>query len=128
MTNGKLHVTTKKPSAPSDADFALFIDFKKGEGDPLRVFKTADQMVQTLQKLDKTFCRSVDTSIKPLMVLEDIDAGSLKIWLKNILQSTDDDALKDLDWKPLIGKYLVRAKYIYLKWANKPDGEQSLTD
>ncbi len=124
--NGELHVTTRKPSPPPDADFALFIDFKKGEGDPLRVFKTADQMVRALQKLDKTFCRSVDSSIKPIMVLEDIEAGSLRIWLKNILESTDDQALKDIDWKPAIGKYLVRAKYVYLQWANKPDGQESL--
>ena len=128
MSSGELHVTTRKPSPPQDADFALFIDFKKGKGDPQRVFKTADQMIQALQKLDKTFCRSVDSSIEPIMVLEDIEAGSLKIWLKNILESADDQAIKDIDWRRAIGKYLVRAKYIYLQWANKPDGQESLTD
>ncbi len=32
------------------------------------------------------------------------------------MKATDDQALKDLDWKPAVGKYLVRAKYIALEW------------
>ena len=49
------------------------------------------------------------------MVLEEIETGSIKIWLGNQLNRVDDDALKKLDWKPLVGKYLVRAKYVFYK-------------
>ena len=61
------------------------------------------------------------------MVLEEIEAGSIKVWLRNILSSTDDQALKGLDWKPAVGKYLVRAKYAYLKWSNREGADGSLT-
>src|SRR6202007_548463 len=35
------------------------------------------------------------------------------------LRRIDDDALKMLDWKPLVGRYLVRAKYAFIRWSNK---------
>ena len=34
------------------------------------------------------------------------------------LKSTDDQALKELNWKQQIGKYLVRAKYAILRWTD----------
>ena len=71
---------------------------------------------------------SVDTNIKPVLVLEDIEAGSIRIWLKNVLEATDDQAIKELDWKPAVGRYLVRGKYAYIRWANKDDPERTLID
>ena len=126
MSNGEVHVTTRKPSPPPDADFAIFVDFKKGEGDPHRVFKVADGLISSFHKLDRVLCNSIDVNIETLMVLEDIEAGSLKIWLKNLLSTTDDQALKELNWKPAVGKYLVRAKYIYINWSNKTGIDASL--
>jgi len=128
VTNNTLRITTKRPLPPDEADFAIFIEFKKGEGDPLRVFRAADQTIKALQILDRAFCESIDNNIKPVMVLEDIEAGSLKIWLRNILTATDDQAIKSLNWKPAVGKYLVRAKYAFVEWANKSDGRASLPE
>lgn len=62
------------------------------------------------------------------MMLEDIEAGSIRIWLKNVLEATDDQALKDLDWRTALGKYLVRAKFVYIRWANKSDDERTILD
>lgn len=119
---GATHISTRRPSPPPEADFALFIDFKRGEGSPQRVFQAADAMIRALQRVDRTLCASIDTNIEPVMVLEEIESGSIKIWLRNVLESTDDQALKDLDWKPAVGKYLVRAKFVYIKWSNKERG------
>lgn len=124
----EVRVTTRRPSAPDDADFAIEIDFKKGSGSPQRVFRAADKMVQALQRVDEALCVSVDTNIKPVLVLEDIEAGSIRIWLKNVLEATDDQAIKELDWKPAVGRYLVRGKYAYIRWANKDDPERTLID
>lgn len=118
----------RKPAEPKDADFALYIDFKRNEGNPFRVFRAADQAIRALQKLDSALCVSVDSKIQSILVLEEIEAGSLKIWLRNILTATDDQALKDLDWKPAVGKYLVRAKYAYIDWANDVGSGASLSE
>jgi hypothetical protein len=61
------------------------------------------------------------------MVLEDVEASSLKAFFKNILQRVDDEGLKTADWKLLVGHYLVKAKYIALEWCDK-DGPSSLDD
>jgi hypothetical protein len=33
----------------------------------------------------------------------------------------DDQAILTLDWKPLVGKYLVAAKYAFVRWVNDED-------
>jgi hypothetical protein len=53
------------------------------------------------------------------MVLEDVEAGSLRVWLTNILHRIDDGAIKDLEWKKAVGAALLRAKYLVLRWLDK---------
>ena len=126
MVDSEVHITTKRPAVPpQDADFAIYIDFKKGVGDPQRVFKAAEGIIGSFQRLDKALCTSIDNDIQPLLVLEEIESGSLKIWLKNLLSAIDDQAFKELDWKPAVGKYLLKAKYIYIDWANKSSTNKS---
>lgn len=122
---GQIGLTSRRPRPPERADFAIRIDFKRGEGNPYRIFQAADSMIRALQKLDKALCAAIDNRIEPIMVLEEIEAGSLRIWLHNILTAVDDDALKKLDWKPAVGKYLVRAKHAYIRWSNKESVEDA---
>jgi len=124
----KITTTDHDPGKPDDADFAVIVDFKKGEESPTRVFTAATELIRSFEALDRILAKSVDSSITPVMVLEDVEIGSLKIWLKNALKSTDDQALKDLDWRPAVGKYLVRAKYVVLRWVDQDDVPRSLQD
>ncbi len=118
---GRIEIGTRPPAPPAGAAFALVIDFEKGTPNPQRVFKAADAMITAFQSLDRTLCAAVDSKIEPVMMLEDIEAGSIKAWLGNQLTRIDDDGLKTLDWKPLVGKYLVRAKYAVIRWSNRED-------
>ena len=113
---------------PKDAEFGIRVHFRKGEANPQRVFQATVAMINALQRLDRALCISIDVSIQPLMVLEEIEKLRLRfvVWLKNILYRVDDTALLELDWKPLIGKYLVKAKYAYVNWANKGDFDRTL--
>lgn len=116
-------ITTKKPKIPNDVDFAIYIDFKKDLERPQRVFQTAEALIRALQKIDSLLCGSIDSKITPVMMLEEIESGSLKIWLKNTLEAVDDQALKELNWKHIVGKYLVKAKYVIINWCN--NGQQN---
>ncbi|PUB14168.1 hypothetical protein [Yoonia sediminilitoris] len=124
----KITTTDRDPGKPEDADFAVIVDFKKGEESPTRVFTAATELIRSFEALDRILAKSVDSSITPVMVLEDVEIGSLKVWLKNALRSTDDQALKDLDWRPAVGKYLVRAKYVVLRWVDQDDAPRSLQE
>jgi hypothetical protein len=120
-----MKLTTKKPKTPMDADFAIYIDFKKDIAKPQRVFQTADALIRALQNLDRSLCSTIDSKIIPLMMLEEIESGSLKIWLKNTLEAVDDQSLKELNWKTLVGKYLVKAKYAIIDFVNKGQQNES---
>jgi hypothetical protein len=126
--NYHLRAMGEPPMPPADADFAFTINFQKGSGNPRRVFDASSALIEAFEILDKALVESIDVSIAPLMVLEDVEGGSIKVFLKNILSRIDDEALKTADWKMLVGHYLVKAKYIVLEYCDKKDGAPSLLD
>lgn len=113
----EITLTRRRPEPPK-ADFAFEIDFVRGQGSPSRVFIALQTFIRACERLDRELITTIDSNIETVMVLEDIEAGSIRVWLRNLLMSTDDEAIKSLDWKPAVGKYLVRAKYAVLRWTN----------
>jgi len=114
-----------RPEPPA-ADFAFEIDFKRGEGSPSRVFSAINDFIRGCERLDAELASGIDGNIETVLLLEDIEAGSIKVWLRNALRATEDDALKTLDWKPLVGKYLVKAKYAVIRWIDDDTIPKSL--
>jgi hypothetical protein len=104
------------PEPPDGADFGIKIAFLKNTGNPRRVFDAASLLIAGFEQLDETITISVDSKIESVLLLEDIEAGSITIWLKNILKAIPDEGLKDLEWKKAVGTYLVKAKYVALQW------------
>lgn len=125
MTEALVTLTRQKPPPPR-ADFALEIDFQRGAGSASRIFAATHNFIKACEALDAELVQSIDSSIDTVLVLEDIEAGSIKTWLRNILSAADDDALKALDWKPLVGRYLVNAKYAVLRWMDDDSKPRSL--
>ena len=114
---------TNQLSNPSDIRFAFHVDFEKGVSPASRVFCATYEFIEACERLDRGLVSSIDAGIETSILLEDIEPGSIKTWLRVVLTSIDDQALKSLDWKPLVGKFLVRAKHRILKWTNE-DGEK----
>ena len=110
------------PMPPPDADFAFTINFEKGAGDPRRVFDAASLLIDAFEELDEAVASAVDHQIQTLMVLEDVETGSLKVWLKNLLHRIDDDAIKDLEWKKAVGAALLKVKYVVLRFLDQDEG------
>jgi hypothetical protein len=98
------------------ADFAIEVDFKKGSEAPSRIFLTISELIEAFYAFDRELIQSIDVKIEPLMLLEDIESGSIKTWLSYLVKGIDDDALKNLDWKKAVGAYLVKAKYCIIKF------------
>ena len=125
MAHADVTVTTRRPAAPR-ADFAFYIDFERGKGSASRVFSATHAFIKACERLDRELVTSIDSSIETVMVLEDIQAASLKTWFRSILRAADDQALKELDWKPIVGAYLVQAKYMILRWIDDNETQRSL--
>lgn len=79
------------------ADFAIQVDFPPGSPDPARVFRSMTQLIDAFQRLDRELVRTIDLSIEPVLLLEDVEAGRVKTWLRAVLESVDDTALKEGD-------------------------------
>jgi len=119
---------SEKPPVEPPHDMEVRIFFVKDKGSPSRIFLAATDMIQALEEMDRVLVKSISSKIEPVMMLEDVEVGSLKVILKNVLKQADDEALKSLDWKPLVGQYLVKAKYLILRWADDDEPTKSLPD
>jgi hypothetical protein len=104
-----------RPDIRDRVSFAIKVDFVRGVGDPSRPFRTMVSLMDALNRFDRELVRSVDLSIEPLLLLEDIEASSIKSWVATVLRSTDDTAMRSGDWKKVVGDYLVKAKYTLLE-------------
>lgn len=107
------------------ADFCIEIDFDKESENPSRVFKTMSAMIETFEQIDRDLAVSIDSKIETVLILEDVESGSIKTWFANKIKTLDDESLKSGDVRKIIGSYLVRAKYFVI---NKLEGKTKITD
>ena len=99
--------------------FELVVDFKKGSGDPSRVFKAMTGLIESVQSLDNHLSSSLAPNVKTTIVLQDIQAGSLKAKLKNVVEDLPDEALKQAEVRPIIGYFLLKAKHKVIDWCSE---------
>lgn len=92
------------------------IDYTPDTPDPGRVFRSMAGLIDALHRVDRHLARTVTTTVEPIVLLERVEAGSIRAVLRTLLKQVDDDALRNLDWKPLVGQYLVKGKHRLLKW------------
>jgi DNA-binding transcriptional ArsR family regulator len=104
--------------------FCIEIDYVKDSENPSRVFKCMSMLIDNIQELDQLLIQSIDSNLKPVLLLEDIKEGSLRAWLTTLLREIPDDSLKTLDWKPFVGQYLVMAKQFMLTYL---EGKEEIT-
>lgn len=121
MGNG-IKITLGGEVMPPKSDMVLRIDYVD-DGSASRVFDIAAELIRAFEDLDRVLITSIDSKISTQLVLEDLEKSSVKIFLRNILKHLDDQALKKLDWKPLIGQYLVKGKHAALEWLDRDIAE-----
>ena len=93
------------------SDYCLEVNFKKGTESPSRVFQTMYELINTFQVLDKHLVNAIDVRIEPVLLLEDIESGSVRTWIATVLKYIPDEPLYHLDWKRFVGYFLVKGKY-----------------
>jgi len=108
-----------------NSDFCITIDFDKKSENPSRVFQTMSELIIAFQKFDSDLICGINTQLEPTILLEDVEAGSLKTWLSTQIKGIPDEVLKEGDWKKILGHYLVKAKYILI---NRLDNRVDISD
>src|SRR5690625_1135961 len=101
--------------------FELKIDFVRDSPNPGRVFRSMARLIESFEKMDHDILDSFGFTSSSQILLQDIEAGSIKAVLKWILELPDQEALRDGDWKKLIGRMLDDCRVFFLKKIeNKP--------
>lgn len=102
-------------------EYYVQIDFKRGTENPERVFSAMSDLIQAFRSIDESLSGSISSQIKPVLILEDIETGSIRAKIKSVLESIDDNALGQFDWKPIVGSYLVKGKHKVLKFLDEKE-------
>lgn len=111
-----------------EGEIAVVIKYKPGESHAVDVLQGAIALVDALDRLDHVLLSSVDTSLEPVSVLNDIEKSSLKLLLARALRSVPDDHLHNPDWKKWLGALLVKGKHLLLQRidADAPEIQQAV--
>jgi hypothetical protein len=98
------------------------IEYEKSSIAPSRIFRAAAELIDAFYSVECDLAKSINADISPVILLEEIHSGSIWIWLKTVLENTSDDALLNLDWKPLVGQFLVKGKQKILEFLDGKEG------
>lgn len=98
-----------------EGEVGLVIDYQPGKALAVNVLQAAMGMIEALDRLDGVLLSSVDTSLEPVSVLNDVQHSSLKMLMARALRNTPDELIGNLDWKKWVGGLLVKGKYKLLQ-------------
>lgn len=111
-----------------DGNIEIRIEFERGVGDPTRIFRSMAGLIESTQALDSHLALSVGSNVRTTLVLQDVEAASLKAVLKTIVEEIPDEAVKAGEIKKVIGHFLIRAKHRVLDWCSDRDSITSRTE
>lgn len=103
-------------SERSFVDFDIRIEFVRGEGDPTRVFRSMAGLIEAVQRLDSHLAPMLGATVRTSLVLQDIEAASLKSRLRTVIEAIPDEPLKQGEIKKLVGHFLLKGKHRVLDW------------
>lgn len=107
------------------ANFYIEIGFKRDSENPSRIFKAMSDIINAFQELDNDLIKGIDSHLEPVILLEDVEAGSLRTWLLSQIKGIPDEIIQEGEWKRIVGHFLVKAKHILI---NKLEGYTEISD
>ena len=102
----------------SGAVFGIKIDFSKSEGDPSRVFTAMSDLVKACQDIDRNLVRCLQVDVEPILILENIESGSIVAWLRNTFRLSKNTPEMGLDSEKL-SEYLAKSKFAFIDYTSK---------
>lgn len=113
-----------------EGEVALIIDYLPGKSVAVDVLQGAMRLIEAIDRLDGVLLSSVDTSLEPVSILNDVQHSSLKMMLARALRGVPDEHLGCLEWKKWAGNLLVKGKYKLLQHldADAPEVRRMLID
>lgn len=127
-----ISITTQVSEMPENLpeyDFGFAIEYKKHEGPAKRVFEATYRFIEACEACSRSLIDSIGISIDPVIVLEDIEAGSIKTWFKTKWEDEGlHEATRSGDIKKVIGTVVASGIQKMVDKINDPDIQLKLYD
>ncbi|MBK7236837.1 MAG: hypothetical protein IPI02_14870 [Sterolibacteriaceae bacterium] len=81
-------------SNPTSEEFEIRIEFQRGVGDPTRVFRSMAGLIDAVQRLDGHLAQMIGANVRTSLVLQDVEAASLKSRLHSVVEAIPDEPLQ----------------------------------
>lgn len=104
-----------------NSDFEIKIEFEKNTKEPANIFYAMGDLINSINHFDNVILDVLPYSCESVIELQSIEIGSIKSKLRTILLKSDDEAIREFDWKKQVGSFLLKAKYKALKWLEDKD-------
>lgn len=113
------------PVESIEGEISLIIQYQPGKSEAAKILQGALQLVHSLDSLDHSLLSSIDTTLEPVSILNDVQHSSLKLLLARGLRNVPDELIKNPDWKKWLGMLLVKGKH---KLLEKLDSDKDSVD
>lgn len=108
--------------------FTITINFPENAIHPGRLFQSVSDLIRALERFDSVLLRSLDLPIQSTFRLHHVGTGSLVTRIITELESLDDEILKQGKIAPIVGHFLVRGKYAFLKGLRNINAIRKMAD
>jgi hypothetical protein len=102
-------------------EFTLEIAFEKESKNPERIFQSMFQLIESCNSLNLDLLLSFPFKIESTFILSNIETGSLKTRIRDVLLAIDDNDIRTLNWRNIIGTFLLKAKHLILAVLNESE-------
>lgn len=113
-----------------EGEIALVIAYQPGKSEALGVLAGVMRLIESLDALDHCLLSSIDSTLEPVSILNDVQHSSLKVLLARALRKIPDEHIASMDWKKWLGALLVKGKHRLLQnvAADAPQVRQVLAE
>jgi hypothetical protein len=94
--------------------FEVNLLFKENK-QPFETFTELGKIFESIYEFDRWILSHINRDATVSYRLEDIEYSSIKTKIAQFLRSIPDDAIKNLSLRNLIGNFLLKVKYLFLK-------------
>ncbi|MDB4902666.1 MAG: hypothetical protein JWQ63_1947 [Mucilaginibacter sp.] len=108
----------------NEENFLLNLLFE-GNKQPAEAFNFLKDIFQSLSTLDDLFISSIDNGLQIEYSLEDLEFGSIKSRIRQLIEEIPDEAIKEFNWKKLVGHFLLKLKYLVLRYLQEKESIDS---
>lgn len=102
-------------------DYSIEIDFNKRSLNPENVFRSMLFFIEACKSTSSILVSSINIKIDTDVILSDIQTSSLKTFLADILRIPDDEAVKSLSLKRIIGAYVNHCRHLLTNALSKEE-------